>query len=115
MNIQSINEMQSVFGAKVNLAKSKEALYKYRIDDFFAGNKHLIEKYADAHGISDVNLCLRECASKIKTNGHGDSLLLINAGPKTTYMRYDNTVTDTSTRKAILENIQENYNIINKK
>ena len=99
----------------------------------------IVEQFAEKHGIKAVNLRLLERASeemfllqqKLKKrlssrlglpqqvhagnvigNNSGD-LLVINCGPKTTTIRFDNSTSKGHLSGAILGNIQENYNIIN--
>ena len=116
MNIQSVNHSNQSFGAQIKiLHPSPASKFHINLQEFVDKNGYIIEEYAERHGFKNINLCLKE-ASKIlpKANEHGD-VLLINSGIKPTMMKYDHTTSELQTRKTILQNIQDNYNLLHPK
>ena len=116
MKTQPLNISNQTFGAQIKiLHPAPVSKFHINLQEFVNKNGHIIEEYAERHGIKVVELCL-EKASEVsaKMNEHGDCLL-IKSGVKPAKMKYDHTTSDLQTRKTILQNIQDNYNLLNPK
>ena len=116
MKTQSLNIYNQSFGAQIKFLHPTPASKFYvNLQEFVNKNGYIIEEYAERHGFKVINLCLKEASERAsKINEHGD-YLLINSGDKPTMMKYDHTTSDLQTRKTILQNIQDNYNLLHPK
>ena len=104
------------FGAQIKiLPQSQVSKFHINLQEFVNRNGYIIEEYAEKHGFKDINLCLKKVTDEFKKNQHGDCLIINADFKKQSCMRFDNTTTDLETRKTILQNIQDSYNLLNPK